>query len=375
MSLQTIVELSRRYGADPEYVVAGGGNTSFKDGETLYIKGSGTALAEMTADGFVRMDRKRLAAIWQNDYPASSEERERAVLSDLMAARRPGEEAKRPSVETLLHDILPGAYVVHTHPALVNGLTCSVRGRKAMEELFGASALWIPSTNPGYVLSATVKEAMEAHSLRTGAAPEFIFLQNHGIFVGAATAAGIDTAYERVMGRLNARIGRRPDFSGAAASYGPSAALAAALGRLAAAGGASAAVVFRRDAELARLCADRGAFAPVASAYSPDHIVYAGSESLFLEEEADLERDWRKFLDRTGRKPKIVALKGTGIFGVGDGAKAAALAVELFVDAAKVACYTESFGGRRFMTEDQIDFINNWEVERYRSKISTGNSK
>lgn len=375
MSLQTIVELSRRYGADPEYVVAGGGNTSFKDGETLYIKGSGTALAEMTADGFVRMDRKLLAAIWKKDYPSSSDERESAVLADLMAARRPGEETKRPSVETLLHDILPPSYVVHTHPALVNGLTCSVRGKEAMEELFGASALWIPSTNPGYVLSAAVKEAMDAHRLRTGAAPELIFLQNHGIFVGADSAEGIDAAYGKVMGTLNARIGRRPDFSGAVSAYGPSAALAAELGRLAAAGNDGAAVAFRRDAELARLTADREAFAPVASAYSPDHIVYAGSESLFLEEAADLERDWRIFLDRTGRKPKIVALKGVGIFGVGDGAKAAALAVELFVDAAKVACYTESFGGRRFMTADQIDFINNWEVERYRSKISTGDSK
>ena len=50
----------------------------------------------------------------------------------------------------------------------------------------------------------------------------------------------------------------------------------------------------------------------------------------------------------------------------------AGLAVDLFRDAVKVAIYTKAFGGPSYMSSDQVDFINTWEVERYRSKVSTG---
>ncbi len=374
MSMQELVAVSRRYGADPDYVVAGGGNTSWKTKDELYIKASGSALESIEANGFVKLDRSRLASIWTSRYPEDPEARESAVLADLMAARFPSEANKRPSVETLLHDMLPRAFVVHTHPALVNGITCSAEGEGASTRLFGDEALWIPSTNPGYILSRVVREAIEAHKARTGRDPAFILLQNHGIFVAAETVAGIDAIYARVMSTIAGAIARRPDFSGATTAYGDSRAVAARLSVLAASEGAPASVAFRRDAELARLTSSSQSFAPVASPFSPDHIVYAGSDPLFVDAAEDLEPAWKRFVDGLGRKPKILALRGCGIFGIGGNEKSARLAVELFLDAAKVAAYVESFGGPRFMSQDQIDFINTWEVERYRSKISTNAS-
>jgi hypothetical protein len=60
-----------------------------------------------------------------------------------------------------------------------------------------------------------------------------------------------------------------------------------------------------------------------------------------------------------------------GVFGAATTEKAAELSLDLFKDTVKVAVYSESFGGPCFMTADKIDFINNWEVERFRSQIST----
>jgi hypothetical protein len=40
----------------------------------------------------------------------------------------------------------------------------------------------------------------------------------------------------------------------------------------------------------------------------------------------------------------------------------------LFNDALKIACYAESFGGGKPMTDELTDFIVNWEAEAYRSK-------
>jgi rhamnose utilization protein RhaD (predicted bifunctional aldolase and dehydrogenase) len=225
MSIEDLVAISRYYGSNPEYVVAGGGNTSFKQGATLFIKGSGASLADITGAGFVQMDRDRLAQIWEKSYPSHNAEREAAVLADLMASRKPGEEQKRPSVETLLHDILPFNFVVHTHPAVVNGLTCSVKGEKAAAELFGTDALWIPSTNPGYILSLAVKNAMTAYKAVQGRYPSIIFLQNHGVFVGADSTDGIKNLYQRIMDTIGARITEKPDFSNHTAEYGASAEL------------------------------------------------------------------------------------------------------------------------------------------------------
>jgi len=42
----------------------------------------------------------------------------------------------------------------------------------------------------------------------------------------------------------------------------------------------------------------------------------------------------------------------------------------LFRDSVAISVYTESFGGPLFMDEPMIDFIRNWEVEKYRSKVS-----
>jgi len=372
MSLEALTEISRYYGKNPEYILAGGGNTSWKDEDTLYVKASGTSLAEAVPDSFVKMDRKALARIWEKQYPESSDERESAVLADLMAARKPGEEKKRPSVETLLHDILPFAFVVHLHPALVNGLMCSQQGEKAAEEIFGKEAIWIAPVNPGYVLSKIVKVAIDSYKSKNGKAAAVIFLQNHGAFVGDNSAEGVREIYGEIMNKIGARIKRRPDFSDEEILSIDSKIELQISGILKALADLAGSAVFMRGVEIAALVKDRASFAPVSSAFTPDHIVYAGSEPLFTEANtsAGIRDAWKEYADKTGRNPKIVAVQGLGIFGVGAKKKAALLALELFRDTIKVAAYSQSFGGPLFMTKDKIDFINNWEVERYRAKVS-----
>ena len=397
MSLEALVEISRYYGKNPDYVLAGGGNTSWKDGETLYVKASGTALAEASADSFVKMDRSSLAEIWKKQYhePSATDpfgsQREYDVLLDMMLARRSGEEQKRPSVEALLHDLLPFSFVVHLHPALVNGLTCSVKGEETMPEIFGEKAIWIHPTNPGYVLARAVKTAMDAYSAKHSRPPAIIFLENHGVFVGSNSTGGIKEMYDEIMRGIGARIKRNPDFSdekrvtgavcGISQNPAPQASEASERGltrlgkkefdimkTLAELAGASG---FIHAKDFAALVKDRASFAPVSSAFTPDHIVYAGSTPLFVEADADLQDAWKNHKDKTGRNPKIVAVGGLCIFAAAATEKAVSLALDLFKNAVEVAVYAESFGGYKFMAQDKIDFIDNWEAENYRSNIST----
>lgn len=130
MLIDELVGFSNFYGSDPSLVLAGGGNTSAKADGRMWVKGSGTALATITAQGFVEIDLSKLGEIFEKSYPDSDSEREALVLQDLMTSRVPGE-TKRPSVETTLHALFPQTYVLHLHPAKVNGITCSKGGESA----------------------------------------------------------------------------------------------------------------------------------------------------------------------------------------------------------------------------------------------------
>ncbi|WP_304225121.1 class II aldolase/adducin family protein [Gracilinema caldarium] len=389
MNLDNLVYISRKYGNDPNYVIAGGGNTSYKDEHILYIKGSGTALSTIQAEDFVRLDRASLGQIWHKQYPTNEGERERLVLKDLMAARLPGEEKKRPSVETLLHDLLPFSFVVHTHPTIVNGLTCSQKGEQAVRDIFGEAPLWIPISNPGYVLSLKVKDRLDTYINRYKKAAQIIFLQNHGVFVAGNTIQEIERLYENISKSITTHILKKPDPTVLVTKFGPSQSIANFLIELVSQSQhngdsqISWYSYFRRDVELALRVTNKTAFIPLQRPFTPDHIVYAGSDPLFLDlqlTEQSIINDaitqsitiqWINHLKTYKRIPKIVAVSALGIFGLGNTEKAAILATELMADASLVARYTESFGGPRHMEQEYIDFINNWEVEQYRATIST----
>ena len=365
-ALGGLVALSRRYGSDPEWVLAGGGNTSFKDGEALYVKASGSSLAAIDETGFCAIDRARLDAIWSASYPEDSEGREAAALADLMAARRPGED-KRPSVETLMHGLFPQAYVVHTHPAAVNGITCGRGGEAAFARLFSGEGIWVPFVDPGYVLAKTVRAALEDFRRRKGALPAIMLMQNHGLLVAGESPEEVESVSARVMMKVLGEVRRFPDLAARAVDARAVADAAAILSRL------GTSLRFRADGESLSRASSREAFAPLASSFTPDHIVYAGHEFLLVEEGAKgIEDAWSGFVARNGAAPRVILVRGLGAFACAASPSAADAAILLYTDACKVAAYAESFGGALHMTKEKIDFIRNWEVEKYRSSVSVG---
>lgn len=192
MSLNDLIRISNKYGKDPDFVLAGGGNTSYKDSEYLYIKGSGTTLATITAEGFVKMNRAKLNSMFEKTYSDDAAEREAQVLEDMMNAREKTELNKRPSVETLLHNLIQYTYVVHTHPSMLNGLTCGKDGKKIANELFGNKVIWIDLVEPGYVLASHLDKAMKQFKAENGKDADLILLQNHGVFIAGNSEEEID---------------------------------------------------------------------------------------------------------------------------------------------------------------------------------------
>ena len=174
-NIKQLIEVSQDFGKNPAYIIAGGGNTSYKSDDKLWIKASGVSLATIEEDGLVCLSRAALKDISDKTYSNNSITREEEVKQDLHNAILYPKD-KRPSVETSLHDIIDYPFVVHSHPTLINALMCSVDAKDTCTKVFGDQALFIEYTDPGYILFLKVKKEIESFYNSKGYAAKIIFL-------------------------------------------------------------------------------------------------------------------------------------------------------------------------------------------------------
>ena len=202
--IQDLISISQFYGKDSRFVIAGGGNTSYKNKEKIWVKASGYSLATITEDGFAVLNRALLQYMSEKEYSNDPTEREEQVKNDLATATITKD--KRPSVETSMHNVMEYAFVVHLHPTLVKGLMCSQNAEKELTNLFGEKLIYIEYTDPGYVLFKKVDERIKEYRQRFSEEPQVIWLQNHGIFVAADTIDEIKSIFYSIFTKLENAI-------------------------------------------------------------------------------------------------------------------------------------------------------------------------
>lgn len=194
--LQLRVYSSRLLGQEPSLVLHGGGNTSVKadvkdlfgDSESvLFVKGSGWDLATIEAAGFapVRLDVLRRMAELPQLSDADMVKAQRAAMTDPAAPN--------PSVEAILHAIIPFKYVDHTHADAVVTLTNTPDGQRLVRDLYGPRMLIVPYVMPGFVLAKAVYDITRNVDWRT---IDGMILMHHGVFTFADDAK---TSYERMI--------------------------------------------------------------------------------------------------------------------------------------------------------------------------------
>ena len=374
MSLEQLIQMSRRYGADEEYVLAGGGNTSYKENGVLYVKGSGAQLSDIKPEQFVALDIQILLEMTDKPYPSDigDDEREAIALSHMMVARLPGEEAKRPSVESILHAMFPYRFVLHVHPPLINGMTCGKAGKKMCHQLFGDEVVWIGQTKPGLILARMCGKAFDEYSAQIGKYPQIVLMENHGIFAAADTVGEIDDIMEEITGKIKGCITEALCFEDVEYNRDLACIIAPALRMLCSPDGIASAL-FCTNKQISEFVSDPESFKALRKPLTPDQIVYCKDEPLFIEPDADIAAAFSAYTKRKGYRPKIVAVQGLGFFSLGNNRKEASRAQKLFLDAVKIVVYAGSFGGVSSLPDELISFILNWEAEAYRSIESNPN--
>ncbi len=353
-TLELLIAFSRHYGADPELVNAGGGNTSAKEKDIMYVKCSGTALGAAGPDSFAKMDMKKLSLIPERKYPEGDREREAAFLTDMMAARCPGEENKRPSVETLLHAFFPQKFVLHLHPALVNGLTCSRGGETEARRLFGDDIVWIPACRPGYILAMELYEKFSAAEEKI----DVVLLENHGVFFAADSVPELDRMLLSMTEKLTACIREFPETQYKPEKIGgggPEPGYGAKLMKLWGGehfrfNGSATARAFAASAEKAK---------DMMIPFIPDQVVYCGMGSQFIGDIGSV----------CGVSSRVAIVRGVGFYSFGKTEKEAENAMLLTEDSMKIAVYSRSFGGANHLSAELVDFLVHWEAESYRKSV------
>jgi len=180
--LQIRVYSSRLLGQDPDLVLHGGGNTSVKiteknvfgdDEEILYVKGSGWDLGDIEAEGFAPVKLDVL------QHMAGLEQLSDSDMVRMQRAAMTNPYAPNPSVEAVLHALIPYKYVDHTHADAVVTITNTPGGENKIKQIYGDRVLIVPYVMPGFVLA---KEIYELTKGINWAQYDGMILLNHGVF-------------------------------------------------------------------------------------------------------------------------------------------------------------------------------------------------
>ncbi len=181
------VYTSQLLGQNKDLVLHGGGNTSVKIDGVLYVKGSGWNLDTIEKEGFSPVDLGTLIemASRENLNDTQMVKEQRAAMSD--------QSFPNPSIEAILHAIIPFTFVDHTHADAVVTLSNTPNGKEIIEDLYGKNMVIIDYVMPGFELARHIYLQTLALNWKN---IEGIILLNHGVFTFDNDAK---KAYEKMI--------------------------------------------------------------------------------------------------------------------------------------------------------------------------------
>jgi rhamnose utilization protein RhaD (predicted bifunctional aldolase and dehydrogenase)/NAD(P)-dependent dehydrogenase (short-subunit alcohol dehydrogenase family) len=379
------VYTSRLLGRDHTLVLHGGGNTSVKakarnavgeEEDILHVKGSGWDLETIEEAGFAPTRMAHLVKLARLEALSDTQ-----MMNELATqVTRAG--APAPSVEAILHAILPYPYVDHTHADALLAVTNTPGGEQRARDIFGKDTVIVPYVMPGFDLARQCARLFAAES---GPGTIGMVLVNHGIFSFGATAR---EAYERMI----ALVTRAENYLKKNAAWDLPQAKAA---------GAQPAL---RN-EIARLRSDVSACAgfPVVLAThadpkfldfanrkdvaalsqqgpaTPDHVIrtkrvpmlgrdvaaYAAAYKAYFERHAASTKEPRTMLDPA---PRVVLDPAFGLGCVGRTAKDARIVHDLYGHTIDVILRATALGGYRALPERDIFDVEYWDLEQAKLK-------
>jgi rhamnose utilization protein RhaD (predicted bifunctional aldolase and dehydrogenase) len=333
-----LVALSASVGANRMWVQGAGGNASAKADDVLWIKGSGKWMANAHTEPIfaaIRLSGVRNRMAGNESDPATPE----------LLPISP--EGLRPSIETSMHALLPHRLVMHVHSVnVIAHSVCADRLLQLEQRLEGLRWAWVPYVRPGIDLTNAIIKVLQRTSV------DVLILANHGLVIGGATCAAVETLLDDVEARLNL-LARTPppvdlqvlDKLSENTPYRPA-----------------------PSAELHAIAIDatQRAIAIGGSLY-PDHVVLLGPAVVTLGVDQDIPGLLQTRTEAGLGVPAVLLVPDVGVL-LRKNLSAAALAM---VDClAMVLARIPSALALRYLAAEQEAALIDWDAEKYRQSLS-----
>lgn len=376
---------SRLLGREKSLVLHGGGNTSVKvteknllgeDETRLYVKGSGWDLEHIEAAGFspVRIDRLlKLAKLKQLSDPQMVNE----LRTQMTLASAP-----TPSVEAILHAILPYQYVDHTHADAVITITNTADGLTRIREIYGDNVVIVPYVMPGFDLARRCAEqfATDVRKNTIG-----MVLMNHGIFSFGKTA---QESYERMIDLVTWAenyLAKQKAWVLPESSEKPQAKplrreLAALRRDLSVTAGFPVILAAHDDpASLAFACRDDVAIISQQGPATPDHVIRTKRVPMIGRDSKAYAKAYKKYFDENLPKstepktmldpsPRVILDREFGVATAGRSAKDAAIVFDIYAHTMEILQRATLLGGYKALPAKDIFDVEYWDLEQAKLK-------
>lgn len=322
-------------GKDPLLVQGAGGNISWKQANTLWIKASGTSLGNaLEGEIFVPLNLELLRKNYHNE--------DLTGMSNIVNGT-----SLRPSIETMMHALMPHKIVLHLHAVEILAHLVRVNPRKALEDLLGDSANWtyLEYFKPG----ADLANALRLELIKT-LNIDVIFLKNHGVVIGGNTIDEIDAILSTLVFKL-----RNPTISLSRTKKSISSLI----------NSVSNHYEMVSDSELNQLAINPYLFSRLQANWVlyPDHVVFLGKYPVVFKNLKELENyDFTK-----NTKPPFLFIFGVGVYGN---------KLVSFAQRAQLRCYFDvlirqlPFHELDVLPPKSIDSLISWQAEEYRKGIT-----
>lgn len=384
--LDELVHVSRLLGSQPDLVLHGGGNTSYKgsvvdvfgdEREALFVKGSGINLATIEPGGFavtdLEMVRRLLSLEDLSDFQMVNE-----LRRSLLDVSGPN-----PSLETILHAFLPHRFVIHTHADAFLAVSDTADGDAVLRELFGDSAVLADYRRPGLPLALACIEAWDAQA---NDQTTVLFLKHHGVFTFGESA---EEAYGRMFDVVGALEGK---IASVAAGNATSSAdktirttelsatdpVELARFRAEASDAAGQPMIMTRvaDAEVAGFVSRPDLEALTAKGpATPDHVIRTKSRPLVGRDVASFVSEYKAYFDTHSAEqgtdlvmldpaPRVVLDSEWGLLGIGESYAASKISSDIYRQTIDCVNGAEALGGFRPLGVESQFEIEYWALEQ-----------
>ncbi len=380
------VYTSRLLGRDVSLVLHGGGNTSVKirehnilgeEEEILYVKGSGWDLATIEAAGFAPVRMARLLGLAQLDTLTDAE------MANELKSNMTDAGAPAPSVEAILHAILPHTYVDHTHADALIAVTNTPGGLERVREIYGDTLVAVPYVMPGFKLA---RRAAELFPAEAGPQTRGMVLMQHGLFSFGATARESYESMIEMVRRAEEYLARHqawhvPSPSVALVPMPERSEIAALRHAVSSAAGAPLILATHRDEQCLGF-AQREDLARLAlqGPATPDHVIRTKRLPLIGRDIAAYVADYTAYfaahapsagrpLEMLDPAPRVILDPALGMCALGRTAKDAAIVEDIYRHTIEIVERATALGGWQALPAQDIFEVEYWDLEQAKLRM------